>query len=36
MNFHRRLIFNPWYGLMGMVGMPYYLIFEMIGPLFEV
>lgn len=36
MNFHSKLIFNPWYGLMGMVAMPYYLIFEMIGPLFEV
>jgi len=35
MYFHRKLIFNPSYGLMGMVGMPYYLIFEMIGPLFE-
>lgn len=36
MYFHRKLIFNPWYKLMGMVSMPYYLIFEMIGPLFEV
>lgn len=36
MNFHRKLLFNPWYGLMGLVAMPYYLIFEMIGPLFEI
>jgi cellulose synthase/poly-beta-1,6-N-acetylglucosamine synthase-like glycosyltransferase len=36
MYFHRKLIFNPSYGRMGLVGMPYYLIFEMIGPLFEI
>jgi cellulose synthase/poly-beta-1,6-N-acetylglucosamine synthase-like glycosyltransferase/HEAT repeat protein len=35
MFFHRRLLFNPAYGMMGLVGMPYFLIFEMIGPLFE-
>ncbi|HWP68839.1 MAG TPA: glycosyltransferase family 2 protein, partial [Rectinemataceae bacterium] len=33
MFFHRKLIFNPSYGKMGLVGMPYFLIFEMIGPL---
>ncbi len=33
--FHRKLLFNPAYGTMGLVGMPYFLIFEMIGPLFE-
>lgn len=36
LNFHRRLIFNPKYGTMGMAAMPYYLIFELIGPLFEI
>lgn len=36
MFFHRKLIFNPSYGKMGFVGMPYFLVFEMIGPLFEV
>lgn len=36
MLFHRRTIFNPAYGRMGMVAMPYYLIFEMVGPLFEI
>ena len=35
MFFHRKLLFNPSYGKMGLVGMPYFLIFEMIGPLFE-
>ncbi|MGB4572720.1 MAG: glycosyltransferase [Rectinemataceae bacterium] len=34
--FHRKLIFNPSYGRMGIVGMPYYFIFELLGPLFEI
>ncbi len=34
--FHRKLLFNPAYGTMGLLGMPYFLIFELIGPLFEV
>jgi cellulose synthase/poly-beta-1,6-N-acetylglucosamine synthase-like glycosyltransferase len=33
---HRRVIFNPSYGKMGLLGMPYFLIFEMVGPLFEI
>jgi peptidoglycan-N-acetylglucosamine deacetylase len=36
MFFHRKLIFNPSFGRMGLIGMPYFLIFEMIGPLFEI
>jgi len=36
MHFHKKLIFNPKYGLMGILAMPYFLIFEMIGPLFEI
>ncbi|MCX8013822.1 MAG: glycosyltransferase family 2 protein, partial [Rectinema sp.] len=36
MLFHSKTIFNPFYGRMGLVGMPYYLIFEMVGPLFEI
>jgi cellulose synthase/poly-beta-1,6-N-acetylglucosamine synthase-like glycosyltransferase len=36
MFFHRKVLFNPTYGRMGMLGMPYFLIFEMIGPLFEI
>jgi len=36
MFFHRKLVFNPAFGRMGLVGMPYFLIFEMIGPLFEI
>jgi len=34
--FHRKVLFNPRYGKMGMVSMPYYFIFEMAGPLVEV
>ncbi|MDP2790820.1 MAG: glycosyltransferase [Rectinemataceae bacterium] len=34
--FHRKLLFNPAYGSMGLLGMPYFLIFELIGPLFEI
>jgi cellulose synthase/poly-beta-1,6-N-acetylglucosamine synthase-like glycosyltransferase/HEAT repeat protein len=36
MYFHRKVLFNPSYGRMGMIGMPYFLIFEMVGPLFEI
>ncbi|HWR10758.1 MAG TPA: glycosyltransferase [Rectinemataceae bacterium] len=36
MYFHRKLLFNPAYGKMGLLGMPYFLIFEMVGPLFEI
>ena len=34
--FHRKLLFNPGYGRMGMLGMPYFFIFELLGPLFEI
>ena len=36
MFFHRKLLFNPSFGKMGLLGMPYFLVFEMIGPLFEI
>lgn len=36
MYFHRKLVFNPSYGRMGLLGMPYFLIFELVGPLFEI
>ncbi len=35
MFFHRKVTFNPAYGKMGLLGMPYFLVFEMVGPLFE-
>ena len=34
--FHRKILFNKTYGQIGFVAMPYYLIFEMIGPQFEI
>jgi len=33
--FHKNLIANPKYGRMGMVGMNYFFIFEMLGPFVE-
>ena len=36
LSFHRKLIFNPFYKQVGTIGFPYFLIFEMIGPLFEI
>ena len=32
---HKDLIFNPNYGLMGLVAVPYYLIYEFLGPVIE-
>lgn len=34
--FHRNVLFNPRYGRMGMVSMPYFFVFELAGPLIEV
>jgi cellulose synthase/poly-beta-1,6-N-acetylglucosamine synthase-like glycosyltransferase len=33
---HKAMIFNPRYGKIGMVVIPYYVFFEMVGPLVEV
>ena len=35
LSYHRRMIFNPRYGIVGWLAMPYYLIFEAIGPVIE-
>ncbi len=35
MTMHRRMIFNPHYGKMGMIVMPYNLFFEFLAPLIE-
>jgi cellulose synthase/poly-beta-1,6-N-acetylglucosamine synthase-like glycosyltransferase len=32
----RKMLFNPRYGVTGMFAMPFYLIFEMLGPIIEV
>ena len=34
--FHKKMMFNPKYGRVGIVAMPYFLIFEMLGPLVEI
>jgi len=36
MVFHRRMLFNPRHGSMGLLGFPYFFIFEMLGPWVEV
>jgi len=33
---HRKMIGNPKYGLPGVIGMPYFLFFEILGPVIEV
>jgi cellulose synthase/poly-beta-1,6-N-acetylglucosamine synthase-like glycosyltransferase len=33
--FHKAMLFNPRYGLMGLAAFPYYLVFELIGPWYE-
>lgn len=33
--FHRKMLFNPRYGIAGMFTAPYFLLFEMCGPLVE-
>ena len=33
--FHRKMIFNPKYGLLGMISFPYWLLFEWLGPVIE-
>ncbi len=32
---HRRMLFNPRYGAVGTLAMPYFLFFEMLGPVVE-
>ena len=36
LTFHKKMMFNPKYGRVGMVSMPYFFIFEMMGPLVEI
>ncbi|MGD9605098.1 MAG: glycosyltransferase family 2 protein [Bacilli bacterium] len=36
LSFHRLMIFNPKYKQVGTIGFPYFFLFEMIGPLFEI
>lgn len=34
--FHRKMLANPRYGRIGLIAMPYFMIFEAIGPLIEI
>jgi cellulose synthase/poly-beta-1,6-N-acetylglucosamine synthase-like glycosyltransferase/HEAT repeat protein len=34
-SFHSRILFNPAYGRIGLFGMPYFLVFEILGPWLE-
>jgi cellulose synthase/poly-beta-1,6-N-acetylglucosamine synthase-like glycosyltransferase len=36
LGYHRRMLFNPRYGVIGMLAMPYYVVFEALGPIIEV
>ena len=36
MMLHRKMFFNPKYGPIGMIGVPYFIIFEMFAPVLEV
>ena len=33
---HMKILFNPKYGALGLIGFPYYVLFEMIGPIIEI
>ncbi len=35
MRLHRKMFMSPRYGLMGLVGFPYFYVFEMLGPFLE-
>nr|HPJ23435.1 glycosyltransferase [Bacillota bacterium] len=35
LSFHRHMILNPQFGSRGLVGMPYFFLFEMVAPLLE-
>ena len=35
LGYHIRMLFNPRYGVIGLLAMPYYLVFEALGPIIE-
>lgn len=35
MMFHKKMLFNPFYGSVGVAAFPYFFLFEVIGPFFE-
>lgn len=36
LTFHKKMLFNPRYGRIGTIAMPYFFIFEMMGPMVEI
>jgi cellulose synthase/poly-beta-1,6-N-acetylglucosamine synthase-like glycosyltransferase len=36
LDFHSKMLFNPKYGVNGLISMPYFFVFEMLGPMIEV
>lgn len=36
LTFHKKMLFNPRYGRTGTVALPYFFIFEMMGPIIEI
>jgi cellulose synthase/poly-beta-1,6-N-acetylglucosamine synthase-like glycosyltransferase len=36
LNYHRHMIGNPKYGIIGLFALPYYVLFEALGPIIEV
>jgi cellulose synthase/poly-beta-1,6-N-acetylglucosamine synthase-like glycosyltransferase/HEAT repeat protein len=34
--FHKKMLFNPSYGRIGVIGLPYFLLYEVLGPWFEI
>lgn len=36
LSFHKKLLFNPRYGRVGLLAMPYFFVFELAGPLVEI
>jgi cellulose synthase/poly-beta-1,6-N-acetylglucosamine synthase-like glycosyltransferase len=35
LSFHKKMLFNPRFGALGMLSLPYYLLFEALGPVVE-
>lgn len=35
LGYHARMLFNPRYGVVGLLAMPYFLVFEAVGPIIE-
>ncbi len=36
LRFHKEMLFNRRYGVIGMIGLPYFVIFELLGPIIEI